>query len=407
MDVDLLDPALFYDGQPYHLYRWLRETDPVHWQPMAGGTGYWALTRHADIKAVETDSETYSSEPNTVINDDTVVGDETHKHLIFSDPPHHTDHRRFLSPEFGALPVRSARDTMETLVDEIIDRVIEDGECDLVEDIAGRLASFVIADLLGLPREESLALFDAAAVLTRGGSTLEGEGAAATRTMYQHATDAWNHRGASPPGGILGRIAHGEILGTPMDELQFQMDFQLLVSAGSDTTRNLVSTGMTRLFAHPDQHRALVEDVSRVPGAVEEMLRWDPPIVYQRRTATRDAEIGGKRIRAGQKVVSYYGAGNRDPEVFTDPETFDITRSPNPHLTFGAGRHFCLGSHLARLELNTMFTALMLRMPDVRPVAPTAWYRHPEAPAVVGPTSMPVRFTPGPRVATPKAAQPA
>jgi cytochrome P450 len=396
MDIDLLDPTLFYDGQPYQLYRALRETDPVHWQDNPADSasgGYWALMRHADIKAVETDSETYSSEPNTVINDDNVIGDETHKHLIFSDPPHHTDHRKLLSTEFAAPQVRSGQVQMDALVNEVIDRVIEKGECDLVDDLAGRMASYVIADLMGLPREESLELFEAAAVLTRGGSTLEGPGAQALQTVYQHGTNAWQDVDAG--NGILRRISAAQILGTPMDELQFQMDFQLLISAGSDTSRNLVATGMTRLFEHPDQHRALVEDPSRVPQAVEEMLRWDPPIVYQRRTATRDAEIGGKQIRKGQKVVAYYGAGNRDPEVFTDPETFDISRTTNPHLTFGAGRHFCLGSHLARQELVAMFTALMIRMPDLRPTAPTTWYRYPDAPAVVGPTSMPVTFTPG------------
>src|SRR5262249_20250881 len=161
-------------------------------------------------------------------------------------------------------------------------------------------------------------------------------------------------------------------------------DFQLLVSAGSDTSRNVLATGMNRLFQHPEAHRALVEDPSLVPQAVEEMLRFDPPIVFQRRTVTRDAEVAGVPVKEGQKVLSSYGAANRAPEVFTDPDTFDIHRAPNPHLAFGAGRHFCLGSYLARAELVTMFTTLVKRMPDLRPTGDVEWHVHPQTPSVVG-----------------------
>jgi cytochrome P450 len=402
VDVNLLDPALFHRSQPYEVYRWLRENDPVHWQENPGGRGFWVLTRHADIKAVETDSELFSSEPNTVISNDNVIGDETHRHLIFSDPPHHTDHRKFLSPELGLHRVRAGQAEMRELVDSVIDEVIEKGQCDLVEDISGRMASYVIADLLGLAREESLALFDAAAVLTRGGSTLAGPGAEALEVMFRHAGQAWAAASGQDGDGTLSRIANGEIAGIPVDEFQFSLDFQLLVSAGSDTSRNVLSTGMLALFEHPEQHRMLVADPALVPRAVEEILRWEPPIIYQARTATRGTVLGGKDIAKGDKVVSYYGAGNRDPEVFDRPETFDITRTANPHLTFGAGRHFCLGSHLARNELTFMFTALVERIPDMRLAGPAQWYEYPEAPSVGGPVSIPVTFTPGRRSAAPE-----
>jgi cytochrome P450 len=400
VNVNLLDPAVFHCGQPYEVYRRLRENDPVHWHEFPEGRGFWVLTRHADIKAVETDWELFSSEPNTVLTDDNVVGDSTHRHLIFSDPPHHTEHRAFLSPELGLSRVRSRRGDMRELIDAVIDEVIEKGECDLIKDISGRMASYVIADLLGLPREESLTLFYASEVLTRGGSTLEGPGAEAMAVMYQHATDAWTRFSGRSGDDTLTRIAHGEIAGVPVDELQFAIDFHLLVSAGSDTSRNVVSTGMLSLLQHPDQHQKLAADLTLVPRAVEEMLRWNPPIIYQRRTATRDTVLGGKDIAQGDKVVSYYGAGNRDPEVFDNPEVFDITRTRNPHLTFGAGPHVCLGSHLARQELNLMFTALLERMPDLAPAGPVQWPDLGDVPSVGGPASMPVTFTPGPRVGT-------
>ncbi|WP_067672958.1 cytochrome P450 [Nocardia miyunensis] len=398
MDVNLLDPAAFRTRQPYEVYRWLRANDPVHWHANPEGRGFWVLTRHADIKVLETNSEVFSSEPNTLLNDEHLVGDETHKQLLFSDPPRHTAHRRYLAAELSLTQVRSKQADMGELVDAVIDEVIEKGECDLVEDISGKLASFVIADLLGLPRQESLELFHASDVLTRGGSLLEGPGAEALAVMNQHAGDAWKTFSSGQGNdGALARIVRTEIDGMPIDQMQFAIDFYLLVAAGGDTSRNALSTGMLALFQHPEQHRMLVENPSLVPQAVEEILRWDPPIIFQARTATRDAEVGGQKIAKGEKVVSYYGAGNRDPEVFTDPETFDITRKSNPHLTFGAGRHFCLGSHLARQELVIMFTAIMSRMPDIKLAGPAQWHDLPEVPSVSGPASIQVSFTPGQR----------
>lgn len=302
-----------------------------------------------------------------------------------------------LSEELTPLAVNSLTDQLEVTVTEIIDRVIEQGECDLVWDIAGRLASYVTADLLGLPREESLELFYAADILTRGGSRSSGEGYDAAQVMRRHAVAAWQDRQENDHPGMLGRVARSEILGHPMDEWQFAMDFNLLVDAGSDTTRNVVSGGLLALFDNPDQYQALIEDAGLVPSAVEEALRWTTPIVYQRRTATTDTTIGGTAITRGAKVVSFYVAGNRDPEVFSDPDRFDITRRPNPHLAFGAGRHFCLGSHLARLELAIMFRELARRMPDLRLAGSPRWYPFEAAPAAMGPLSIPVKFTPGPR----------
>jgi cytochrome P450 len=399
MEIDLLDPAHYVQGQPYELFAWLRENDPVHWHAEPdGGPGFYALTRYADVKALETDGDTYGNAPTTLISDTAVQGGGDHQHLIFSDPPHHTPHRKMLSPELSVMAVRSQQDVLEGLCNDIIDRVIEKGECNFVDDIAGRMASFVMADLVGLPREQSLVMFDAAAKLARGMDPSHGEGHEAMVTLYTWASEAYKERIASPREDMLTKISQAEVLGIPFDETQFQLDFQLLVSAGSDTSRNVLATGMNRLFQHPEAHRALVEDPSLIPQAVEEMLRFDPPIVFQRRTATRDAVFAGEEIAQGTKLVSYYGAANRDPEAFSDPDTFDIHRNPNPHLAFGAGRHFCLGSHLARAELVTMFTALLARMPDLKPVGAGTWEQHPQTPSVVGPTEIPVTFTPGVRL---------
>lgn len=400
--IDLLDPENYRTRHPYEMYRWLRENDPIHWHEEPQGPGFWALMRHADVRAMESDSETYSSEPLTVIVDSEPYGDADHKLLIYSDPPGHTVRRKFLGAELNPLPVRSQSAHMQEVVTEIIDEVIERGECDLVEEVAGRLASFVIADMMGLSRAEALELFPAAEILTRGLSAEDPEAAEATRVVFTHAARAWNDRRAHPGADWLSRLANGEVGGRPMDEMQFQLDFLLLINAGSDTTRNVVASGMGALFEHAEayQDMAAARDDSLLASAVEEILRWTPPISYQRRTVTRDTELGGQKLAKGDKVAGFYGAANRDPAVFDDPDTFDIRRPVNPHLTFGAGRHFCLGSHLARLELITMFRELTRRIPDMQPAAPAEYYDYAELSATAGPKRMPVTFTPGPRIGT-------
>lgn len=399
-EPDLLDPGVYHHGVPYEHFRWLRENDPVHWNPEPdGGPGFWSLTRYRDIKLVEADSGMFSSEPSTVIVDSMSMGDTgTAKHLIMSDPPHHTAHRKVLGVELQPMPVRSMRDTLQAVVDEVVDDVIESGECDVVADLGQKLAAYVTADLLGIPRSEAIELCDAAEVITRGGSREEGPGLWALETMFQHAAGAWQERNENLHDDMLGRLASAEIMSIPMNQVQFSMDFLLLVAAGSDTTRNVVGAGMVAFFENPDQQRLLAGNPDLMPGAVEEILRWSTPIIYQRRTAMADTRIGDRDIAKGQKVVSWYAAANRDPEVFKDPDTFDITRSPNPHIAFGAGRHFCLGSHLARLELSLMFEAILKRMPDIRPAGTWQYRQAPIAPSVLGPATVPAAFTPAPKI---------
>lgn len=396
--IDLLDPAPYKHGLPYEQLAWLRENEPVFWHEEPNGPGFWVLTRHADVKALETDSETFSSEPWTVIADAEPVGDADHKLLIFSDAPGHTERRKFLGVELSPIEVRNQRDHVVQLANDIIDEVIERGECDLVEEISGRLASFVIADMMGISRDDALTLFPAAELLARGARTDQGPGAGAQMTVFGHAARAWQDRRANPGEDWLSRLANGSYGGKAEDEMYFNLDFFHLITAGSDTSRNVVTTGMLALIEHPEAYAELVADPSKVTTAVEEMLRWSPPLGYQRRTATRDTDIHGHAIKAGQKVTGWYAAANRDPRVFENPDVFDIHRSPNPHLTFGAGRHFCLGAHLARLELVEMFTALVTRIPDMELAGPVEMFDYDEIPSAHGPERARVRFTPGARV---------
>jgi cytochrome P450 len=398
--IDLLDPAAYSAGQPWEWLRWLQENHPISWHAEKNGPGYWVVTRYADVKAVEGDWKTFSSQPTSTISDDRVLGDENHRMLIFEDPPNHTTHRQFMGAELTAASVRGLRAQVESIATEIIDQVIERGECDLVWDIAGKLASYVMADLLGMSREDAVDLYAASEIVNNAASYETGEGLEAVLRLQEHAHNAWVDRHANPRDDVITRLATGEVRGCPMDEMQFGLDFLHLVTAAGDTTRNVVAGGMEALFDNPEQRKIMqAGDEAVVASGVEEMLRWVSPIVNQRRTATADTEVGGQRILKGQKVASFYGIANRDPAQFRDPWTFNVLRSPNAHVAFGFGAHFCVGSHLARLELNAMFRTLLKRIPDMELAGVTQWNRPdaPIAPSVVGPKSMPVRFTPGPR----------
>jgi len=334
-----------------------------------------------------------------VIDDSRVLGDETHRLLLFEDPPNHTTHRQFQGVELGPQQVKMLRERVERIANDTIDEVIERGECDFVWDIAGNMTSYVMADLLGMSREAALDLYDASEIMNSGASYLEGVGLDAVQRLAAAAHDAWVSRRAKPGDDVLSRLANGEVRGCPVDEMQFGLDFLNLVTAAGDTTRNVIAGGMLALFQHPEQRKIMASgDAAVIASGVEEMLRWIAPVVNMRRTATVDTEVAGQKILAGQKLALYYGIANRDPAHFKDPWTFNVLRSPNAHLTFGFGPHFCLGSHLARLTLNCIFPAVFTRMADLEPTAPARFWPPDSnsAPNVVGPKTMPVRFTPGP-----------
>ncbi len=367
MKINLLDPGAYLDGAPYEQFAWLRENDPVHWHDEPGGSGFWALTSYDDVKAVERNWRGFSSEPTTMIPDSATMGDETHKNLIFTDPPWHTEHRALIGEELNPVMVKEMEESLRKVSHDIIDEIAAQGSCDLVKDLAGKLASYVTADLLSLPRAEVVQMYEASDAISNASSLTEGPGFEAMMQLFGMAQGVWADRQANPGDDLLSRISKGSLNGCPVDAMQFSLDFLLLVNAGGDTTRNALAGGMIALFDRPDQFEALKADCELIPSAVEEILRWTTPIVYQRRLATEDAVIKGRSIKAGDKVVSFYSSANRDASVFKDPQVFDIRRSPNPHIAFGFGSHFCLGSHLARLELKVMLEVMLERLPDLRP----------------------------------------
>jgi cytochrome P450 len=372
--IDLLSASSYAHGHPTDQYAWLRDNDPVHWHEEPAGPGFWAVTRYEDVKAVGRNAALFSSRP-TIMIDDRSADVSDHSMMLTMDPPRHTQYRKLVSPRF----LRSAAGRMlpwiERLAAEIVDGVADRDEFDLVEDVAGLLPSYVIAEMLGIPRQDGAKLYRLTETLHADpASQPEGAALAAVLEMFSYANGVWQEKRAHPEDDLASALVTAEVDGHRLDEIDFNLFFLLLIDAGGDTTRNLVAGGMDALFSRPDERERLTADLGLLPTAIEEMLRWTSPVIYMRRTATADTELGGQQIEAGQKVVMYYGAANRDPRAFNEPERLDITRMPNDHLAFGGGGpHFCLGSHVARVEIDAMFRQLLTRLPDLQKIGETEW----------------------------------
>jgi cytochrome P450 len=394
--VDLLSPASFAHGQPHDQFAWLRDNDPVHWHPEPGADGFWAVTRYGDVKAVGRDPVTYSSTPSILISDEIAL-DEDHMMMLTSDPPRHTALRKVVVSQFIPKAAKAMRPRIEQLATRIIDGVVDAGACDLVTDIAGLMPSYVIADMLGIPQEDGVALYNLTETIHAAPeSQAAGAGMAAVEEMFTYAQGVWEARRKEPTDDLASIIAHGAIPDHELDVIDFDVFFLLLIDAGGDTTRNLVAGGLDALFAHPEQLAWLTEDLdARLPSAVEELLRWVSPVVYMRRKARHDTELDGVHISAGQKVVMYYGSANRDPEAFgPTADQLDLARTPNDHVAFGGGGpHFCLGAHIARLEIHALLRELLTQFVDLRPTGPTEWL---PSNFISGPKHLPIGFRAAP-----------
>ncbi len=396
MQIDLLAPAAFEGGQPHEQYRWLRENDPVHWHAEPNGPGFFALTRCEDVRRVSRDHATFSSEPTAMITDPgdqmPMLGDA--KMMLFSDPPHHTKLRRLVSKEFTPKAARALVPRVKELARQIVDAVIERGECDFVSDVAGELPSYVIAELMGLPLDDGRMLYQLTETLHAAPeSQPEGAQMGAAANMFAYSARLLAEKRKNPGDDLASKLIASEIDGQRLGDLDFHLFFMLLIDAGGDTTRNLVAGGMHELLRHPEQLARLREDLpGRLPSAREELLRWVSPVVHMRRTATRDTEIAGTPVKEGQKVVLFYGAANRDPAEFERPEELDVLRTPNHHVAFGAtGAHYCLGSQLARVEIDAMLHEVLTRMQGLELAGEVEWL---PSSFISGPKHMPVRFTP-------------
>jgi len=368
MGYDLHRPETYVDGAPHDLFTRLRVEEPVVYQEMDDQPGYWAVLRHADVVHVAKHSEIFSaSEGGVVLEDlDPPSLEQMRDMLLAMDPPRHTAYRRPIAPEFKARVIGEMEGRIRTITREILDRTDALGsDLEFVHDVCAHLPSQVVGELMGLPREDWPKIH-AMAERNSGGQDPDIADAdnlndsSVDMAMYGIGFAA-RRRAMPEQGDLTDLLLGGEFDGKQMTDIDFGRFFVQLVTAGNDTTRTMLSSGLLALLQHPDQMDMLRADPSLIPSAVEEILRWANPLHYFRRTAIVETELGGKSISVGDKVAMIYTSANRDETVFENSQAFDITRSPNHHLSFGIATHFCLGVHLARLEGRVFFEEVLDR----------------------------------------------
>jgi len=400
-DVNLCDLDQFEVGVPHHVFKLLRAEAPVFWHPEPnGGPGFWVVTKYRDLIAVSKDPATFSSwRGGTNLFDTTPEQlSQTRMIMLNMDPPAHSKYRRLVNQGFTLRMVARLEPHIREMAHRIVDHVAAIGECDFVTEVAAELPLQVIAEFLGVPLADRHKVFEWSNRLIgfddpefRDSADSVAQGQQAAAEMYMYANQLALERRDHPRDDLVSVLMRGEVDGERLSEMEFDSFFLLLAVAGNETTRNLISGGMLALLEHPEQRQRLLADMSLLPTAVEEMLRWVSPVMHFRRTATRDTELRGQKIRERDKVVIFYPSANRDEEIFPDGDRFDVGRTPNEHLAFGIGEHFCLGSNLARLEIRLLFEELLTRLPDIELAGPVHRLR---SNFIGGIKRMPVRFTP-------------
>ncbi|MFI0411296.1 cytochrome P450 [Actinomadura sp. 3N508] len=384
--VDLADLDNFMDdATPWRMFETLRRTEPVHWNPEPdGGSGFWSLTRHADIVAADRDSTTFTSEKFVNLEEVDERQAEIRRSMLEMDGPRHLAMRRLLSREFTPRAVAGYAMFLRGLTARTLDAALAGSTFDFVADIAADFPINVLARMLDVPDGDTRRLIDwgnriiantdpeYADVLLNSAESERYRDlpfrSPASLEVFEYGRElAARRRGGAGTDLISRLVNQTPVDGEPLSARDFDNYFLLLVVAGNETTRHAITHAMRALIDHPDQAERLRAEPDLMPTAVEEFLRWASPVYHFRRTATRDTEVNGTPIAAGDKVVLWFASGNRDEAVFTDPHRFDITRSPNDHISFGkGGPHYCLGAALARLEMRIMFEELLPRLSDIR-----------------------------------------
>jgi cytochrome P450 len=372
--VDIYDPDLYARGVPHELFTELRNSRPVFWQNMPGlggaPSGYWAVMKHADVVEVSRNPDVYSATEGGVVLEDLEPSQLVmmRNMLLAMDPPRHNHYRKPVAPSFKARIIAGLEPRIRAIVSGILDRAQASGDVEFVHEVTSYLPSQIVGELMGIPEEDWPDINRWAEISTSGQDPEINPNAYQTgpsdgvTAMIGYAMAFAARRRLEPPREDLTTLILGtEFDGKLMTDLDFGSFFNQLVTAGNDTTKTMLSSGLLDLLEHPDQLAALRSDLSLIPGAVEEILRHANPLHYFRRTAVADTLLRGVEIKAGDKIAMMYTSANRDEEVFDRAQDFDIRRSPNPHLSFGIATHFCLGVHLARLEGRVFFEELLRR----------------------------------------------
>jgi cytochrome P450 len=404
--LSLFDPDTYRAGPPHGYLRRLRHESPVCWHEKPGPevktnstmqSGYWVLAKYQDVIDVSRNPHVFSSYVGTSFLMDPPETElpGLQAMLINMDPPGHVKYRRLVQRGFTPKMVAQLEPRIRTHARRIIDNVARKGHCDFVNHVACELPLILICELMGVPDEDRPQIFEWSNALIGNDDPEMKAGAdpmQVSAQMWMYSNALAQKKREQPDDTLISKYVHGEVDGMKISEFELNNFFLMLSVAGNETTRNATSHFMRLMSEHPDQFELLKTDVDRLlPGAIEEALRFAPPVVAFRRTALQDTEIRGVRIRKGDKVLLSYPSANRDEEVFSDPDHFDIRRTPNHHLSFGIGEHFCLGANFARMQLRAILREVVTRLPDIRVVKPPKFQR---SNLIDGIREMHVEFTP-------------
>ncbi len=395
--LNLLDESTYTDGFPHQEFRRLRTESPVFHQEHPGWpTGYWNVVRHSDVVAISRDAATWSSQPTPFLTPNADPGSDGTSELLLSlDPPDHTRMRLLISRGFTPRRIREMEGKIQATVDRLIDDLTGRSECDMVHDLAVELPLQVIADLVGVPEQDRKQVF--AWTETMFGFDADQAPEAAQQAlgeMFSYADQLCELRRENPQDDLISALIDAEIDGETLTQLQIDLFFMLLQNAGSETTRNLITSGAVALLEHPEQTAALRADLDGgIDNAVEELLRWVTPVMQFVRRPRVDIEIADQKIAAGDAVVLWYPSANRDADVFDQPDVLDLTRDASDHVAFGAGGpHFCLGASLARIELRIMFRELLTRFEGLALATEVGDLRRVHSNLIDGLAEMPIRW---------------
>lgn len=398
-DIGLLDRFFYLD--PWERFQWMRDEAPVYWDANADDEGLWGVTRYDDIMKIAKTPDLFCSGKSSRPERGSWIPS-----MINLDEPLHKRRRNIVNRGFTPRRVQDQGAKLRALTDELIDKVIERGECDFVRDIARWIPMVAIGDMLGVKPEDREKLLEWSDWMLGGGEiadVMDDEERRAKQSQYSQEYFAYQaavigDRKKNPQDDLVSLLVTGKVDGQGLDDTEILQESLLILIGGDETTRHVMTGGLEQLVLNPAQKQMLIDDPSKIEVAVEEMLRWVSPIVNMNRTLTRDTELHGETLREGDRVLLLYPAGNRDERAFKNPEVFDIERWPNRHVAFGGyGVHHCLGASLARLELKILFEQVLKRMPDVQFASEAPLKRRPNN-FITGIEEMPIQFSPGPRL---------
>jgi cytochrome P450 len=400
--IDLASLDLYVSGDPHAAWKLLRAQAPVHWNRHRN-SGFWSISRYHDALAIYRNPIDFSSENGIVAiltdkQEELASSLGFRKMLIFNDPPRHTRMRQLVNRRFTPRSLAPLKAQIRSIAVEILEQVALRGQCDFVLDVASRLPTAVICEMMGIPKDDRDLMFSLANMSLGSQDPeyqIEGGGRAtgqrAQKEYFDYLGRLVDERRSHLGRDLLSAIIAGEFDGERLSPSEVVFNAFLFVVAGQETTRNAISGGMLALLRNPAQRERLRRERWLMPTAVEEILRYVSPVTHVMRTAKREVEIRGQRIRAGERVVIWNASANRDEEVFPDPDRFDVGRTPNEHLAFGHGEHYCLGANLARLEIRVMIEEVLARLPDMELAGEVSRLR---SHFVAGIKHMPVRFSP-------------